>query len=96
MDRAQFEADLRREGYDVRDAEIKPDEHRAAHAHAFDVRFLVVNGSLTLVFDNNQRTYGPHDTCHVPAGTVHEEHTGADGVRYLVGRRPASPVIAAE
>jgi hypothetical protein len=27
---------------------------------------------------------------------MHEEHTGADGVRYLAGRRSASHVNAAE
>jgi hypothetical protein len=35
-------------------------------------------------------TYLPGDSCDVPAGTTHEEHTEADGVRYLAGRRPAA------
>ena len=90
MDRAEFEADLRREGYAVSEGEIKPDEHRAAHAHAFDARVMVLDGSITLVFGDDRHTYGPGDSCAVPAGTMHEEHTEADGVRYVSGRRTAA------
>ena len=96
MDRAEFEAELQREGYEVREGEIKPNEHREAHAHGFDARLFVLDGSITLVFGDNRCAYGPGDTCKVPAGTMHEEHTGADGVRYLAGRRSASHVNAAE
>jgi mannose-6-phosphate isomerase-like protein (cupin superfamily) len=90
MNRTEFEADLRREGYEVREGEIKPDEHRAAHAHGFDARLLVLDGSITLVFGDDRHTYGPGESCAVPAGTMHEEHTEADGVRYVSGRRSAA------
>ena len=40
MDRAEFEADLRREGYELREGEIEPNAHRGAHAHEFDARLL--------------------------------------------------------
>jgi mannose-6-phosphate isomerase-like protein (cupin superfamily) len=87
MTRAEFEAELRREGYEVREGEHKPHTHREAHAHGFDARLLVLDGSITLVFGNDRVTYGPGDSCTVPAGTMHEEHTEAEGVRYLAGRR---------
>jgi mannose-6-phosphate isomerase-like protein (cupin superfamily) len=87
MNRAEFEADLLREGYEVREGEIKPDIHREAHAHGFDARVFVLDGSITLVFGDDRHTYGPGDSCTVPAGTMHEEHTEADGVRYVAGRR---------
>ncbi len=90
MNRAEFEADLRREGYELREGEIKPNEHRGSHAHEFDARLFVLDGSITLVFGAERCTYGPGDSCNVPAGTMHEEHTEADGVRYLAGRRPAA------
>ena len=90
MNRSEFEADLRREGYEVREGEIKPDEHRAAHAHGFDARLLVLDGSITLVFGDDRQTFGPGDSCAVPAGTMHEEHTAADGVRYVSCRRSAA------
>ena len=89
MNRAEFEADLKRGGYEVREGGVEPNEHREAHTHDFDVRFLVLEGSITLLFGNDRRAYGPGDTGDVPAGTAHEEHTGADGVRYLIGRRAA-------
>jgi len=87
MTRAEFEAELVREGYEVREGEIKPHTHRQAHAHEFDARVLVLGGSITLVFGEDRVTYQPGDSCNVPAGTMHEEHTEADGVRYVSGRR---------
>lgn len=95
MDRKDFEADVQREGYELREGEIKPNEHREAHAHGFDARLFVLDGSLTLVFGDDRCSYGPGDSCAVPAGTRHEEHTGADGVRYLAARRSAAQATAA-
>jgi quercetin dioxygenase-like cupin family protein len=95
MNRAEFEASLRQEGYEVRDGEIEPHRHQGAHAHDFDARILVLDGSITLVFGTDRVTYRPGDSCTVPAGTMHEEHTEAGGMRYVSGRRapvPASPV----
>jgi mannose-6-phosphate isomerase-like protein (cupin superfamily) len=93
MDRAEFEADLLHEGYQIREGEIKPNEHRSAHAHGFDARLFVLEGSMTLVFGEERCHYGPGDSCNVPAGTLHEEHTEADGVRYLAGRRSAATAV---
>jgi mannose-6-phosphate isomerase-like protein (cupin superfamily) len=91
MTRAEFETELRREGYEIREGEFKPDHHKAAHAHDFDARVLVLDGSVTMVYGNDHVTYGPGDACTVPAGTMHEEHTGAVGARYVSGRRSTSP-----
>jgi mannose-6-phosphate isomerase-like protein (cupin superfamily) len=95
MNREEFEADVLREGYDLREGEIKPNEHRDAHAHGFDARLFVLDGSITLVFGEQRVVYKRGDTCMVPAGTMHEEHTEADGVRYLAARRSASHPTAA-
>jgi quercetin dioxygenase-like cupin family protein len=89
MNRAEFEADLRREGYEVREGGIDPNIHRQAHAHDFDARMMVLEGSITLVFSDKPCVYAPGDSCSVPAGTMHEEHTEAEGVRYVSGRRSA-------
>ena len=85
MDRAEFEADVRRECYELREGEIKPNVHRGSHAHEFDARLFVLEGSITLVFGADRGTYRPGASCNVPAG-MHQEHTEADGVRYLAGR----------
>ncbi len=95
MNKIEFEADLQREGYQIREGEIKPNEHRAAHAHDFDARLFVLDGSITIVLEGGRHTYGPGDSYLVPAGTLHEEHTDADGMRYSAGRRPAPHAGAA-
>jgi mannose-6-phosphate isomerase-like protein (cupin superfamily) len=92
MERAEFEADLRSEGYELREGEIEPNTHRGSHAHEFDARLFVLEGSLTLVFGAERCTYRPGDSCNVSAGTMHEEHTEGDGVRYLAGRRSVRAV----
>jgi len=94
MTRAEFEAGLVREGYAIREGEIKPHVDREAHAHDFDARVMVLDGSITLVFGTDRVTYGPGDSCSVPAGTMHEEHTDAEGVRFVSGRRAAVPGTA--
>jgi quercetin dioxygenase-like cupin family protein len=96
MNRAEFEAEVRREGYELREGKIEPNVHRGAHAHEFDARLFVLDGSITLVIGADRRTYRPGDSCNVPAGTMHEEHIEADGVRYLAGRRAAATVAAAK
>ncbi len=90
MERAEFEAWLERDGCELRHGEIKPDEHRPAHAHGFDTRLFVLDGSLTLVRGDDRTTFLAGDVCEVPANTPHEEHTDSDGVRYLAGRRAAT------
>jgi len=87
MTRVEFEAELRRDGYEVREGEVRPNVHREAHAHEFDARVFVLDGSITLVFGNDRVTYRPGDSCTIAAGTMHEEHTEADGMRYVSGRR---------
>jgi quercetin dioxygenase-like cupin family protein len=90
MNRAEFEADLLREGYEVREGSIEPHRHSEAHAHGFDARVFVLDGSITLVFGEKLCGYEPGNTYAVPAGTIHEEHTEANGVRYVAGRRSAA------
>ena len=90
MTRGEFESELRRDGYQVEEGEIKPHTHRELHVHEFDARVFVVDGSITMDFGTEKVTYRPGDACNVPAGTRHAEHTEADGVRYVFGRRPAA------
>jgi quercetin dioxygenase-like cupin family protein len=93
MNRAEFEAEAQREGYELREQQIEPNVHRDAHAHEFDARLLVLAGSLTLVIGGDRRTYR---TGTVLARTMHAQDTEADGVRFLLGRRPAVKPAAVE
>ncbi len=90
MTREEFEAAARRDGYELREAEVKPDEHRPAHTHPWDARLFILEGAFTLVFGDQTVVYRPGDVCEVRAGTVHEEHTGASGTRYVATRRAAA------
>ena len=95
MNRAEFEAEARGEGYEIREGEIKPNVHREPHTHDWDARLFVLDGSLTLVRGNGRETFGPGDSCSLSANTPHEEHTEADGVRYIAARRSAAEAEAA-
>lgn len=96
MNREEFEAELRRDGYDCREAEMPPNEHRPSHAHAFDARLFILSGVFTIGYGDKQVQYKPGDTCSVAAGTIHEEQTGAEGARYVAGRRQSARRTAAE
>ena len=87
MTRSEFESQVRREGSEVLEGEIKPHVHRELHAHDFDARLFVLDGIVTLDYGHERVTYRAGDCCNVPAGTLHAEHTETDGVRYVFGRR---------
>jgi hypothetical protein len=87
MTRAEFEAACLREGYEVGEGEIQAHVRRQPHAHDFDARLFVVDGSLPRVRGEDRVTYGPGEVCAVPAGTGPAEHTEADGARLVYGRR---------
>ena len=94
MNRAEFEADVRREGYDIREGSIEPNTHRATHVHEWDARLFVLDGHLTLVRGDSRETFGPGASCSLSAGTPHEEHTEADGVKYIAARRTPAQAAA--
>ena len=90
MDRLAFEAELRREGYQVLNGGLKPDFVNPDHSHDFDARVMVLGGEITITRDGKAETFRPGDSCIVPAGCVHAEHVGPEGVAYLAGRRSAA------
>jgi mannose-6-phosphate isomerase-like protein (cupin superfamily) len=96
MNRDSFEAELLRQDFEVREARIPPNQHRPPHTHEFDARLFIISGALTLVRGGTSETFGPGQSCDVPAGTPHEEVTGASGVHYLAGRRMPALARAAE
>lgn len=88
MDRTDFEAGLHAEGYlEVMDRRMEASTVNPEHAHEFDARLLVLEGDMTLHSGGEARTYRAGDTFAITAGRRHAEHAGAEGVRYLAGRR---------
>lgn len=58
-----------------------------AHQHSFDACALITAGEFTLLVDGVARRYAAGDVFRLPAGTVHGESAGPQGVNYLSGRR---------
>ena len=91
MDKAAFEAGLRGEGYgEVVERDMAAGTVNPMHTHEFDARVLVLGGEITIVRDGAAHTYREGESCEVPAGALHEERVGPQGVSYIAGRRNPS------
>jgi quercetin dioxygenase-like cupin family protein len=88
MDVKEFEAGLKRDGYQRIETKELPRGHQAAdHAHDFDVRALVLAGEITLTWSGAAQSFTAGQVFTMDAGCSHAEAVGPEGVRYLVGRR---------
>ena len=87
MDRLEFEAELRRDGFRIVNASLRPNMREANHCHDFDARLFVLGGEITITRDNNPETFRAGQCCEVLAGCMHAEHVGPEGVAYVSGRR---------
>lgn len=88
MDIASFETALQAEGYgNVETKQLPAAARNTEHAHPFEVRALVLEGQISLGVAGQVRTYAKGEVFTMPAGCGHTEEIGAEGVRYLVGRR---------
>ena len=91
MERVIFETELREQGYaEVVDRRMDANSVNAEHAHEFDARLLVLEGSMTITAEGTERTYRAGDTFTMSAGCRHSERSGPEGARYLAGRRYAA------
>ena len=92
MDRLEFEAELRRDGFSVVNASLKPNMKLGNHCHDFDARLLVLGGEITITRDNTAETFRAGQCCEVPAGCMHAEWVGPEGVAFISGRRRQGPL----
>lgn len=92
MDRLEFEAELRRDGFSVVYASLKPNMREANHCHDFDARLFVLGGEITITRDNSPETFRAGQCCEVLAGCMHAEQVGPEGVAYVSGRRRGGPM----
>lgn len=90
MNQGDFEADLRRQGYEVCYGGMKAGEVNPDHAHDWDARVMVIGGEITLTRAGKAETFRAGDSCAVRAGEVHAEQVGPHGVAYIAGRRAAA------
>ena len=87
MDKTEFEAELRRDGFRPVFASLRPNMKETNHCHDFDARLFVLGGEITITRDNKPETFRAGQCCEVPAGCMHTEQVGPEGVAYLSGRR---------
>jgi mannose-6-phosphate isomerase-like protein (cupin superfamily) len=96
MDQHEFAADLRRDGFRPVYASLRPHMTVANHCHDFDARLLVLGGEITITRDNTPETFRAGQCCEVPAGCMHTEQVGPEGVAYLSGRRRNGGALSRE
>jgi len=90
MNHSDFEADLRREGYQVFYGGLKADEVNTEHSHDWHARVMVIGGEITITRGGKAETFRVGDSCSVAAGEMHAEHVGPQGVAFIAGRRAAT------
>jgi len=91
MDTDTFKATLARDGYDdIEERAMAPGVFNDRHTHDFDVRALMIEGELTLAWNDHTQTFRAGEVFVMDAGCPHVEQFGSEGARYLVGRRHAS------
>ncbi len=87
MNQNEFEADLKREGYEVFYGGMQAGHVNPDHTHAWDARVMVIGGDITITRNGTAEKFGVGDRCAVSAGELHAEQVGAQGVAYIAGRR---------
>lgn len=87
MNQSEFEAELRREGYQIFYNGFRAGEVNAEHSHDWHARIMVIGGEITIARDGKTETFRAGDSCRVAAGELHVEHVGPQGVAFIAGRR---------
>lgn len=88
IDIEAFRAGLAADGFaEPVERALPPEGDNGTHTHPFEVRALVVEGSLTLRWDGREERYGPGGIFRMAANHPHSEEVGPEGVRYLSGRK---------
>jgi mannose-6-phosphate isomerase-like protein (cupin superfamily) len=64
-----------------------PNTFYAEHVHNEETAHVILSGDLTLIMNDEARTYTAGERCDVPAGAAHAARTGPRGCRYLIGER---------
>jgi quercetin dioxygenase-like cupin family protein len=89
MNQSEFEAELRRDGYQVFYGGLRAGMLNPEHAHDWDARVMVIGGELTLTRAGAAETFRMGDSCAVAAGELHTEQVGPQGVAFIAGRKGA-------
>ena len=80
MNQNEFEAELRRDSYQVVYNGFSPGTVNAEHTHDWDARLMILGGEITITRRGKAETFRAGDTCSAAAGEPHTEHVGPQGV----------------
>lgn len=85
MDEEQFREHLRKLGYgEPKILELEPNMDGEMHTHEFSALGMVVRGQSTIQFEERLVTNDVGEFTEIPAGTIHCERTGPEGVTVLL------------
>ena len=88
MNTEQFQRLLEQEGFpEPVEVEQAPNSQLSNHEHLFEVRALVIQGSIDITIHGKSRTYQAGDVFELGFKEVHSESYGAEGVKYLASRK---------
>jgi quercetin dioxygenase-like cupin family protein len=88
MNHQTFHDELKANGFDEAVGIDRPVGYAMGeHQHPFDACALITAGDITLVVEGVSRHYRVGDVFRLPAGTLHLEAAGPEGVSFLSGRR---------
>jgi quercetin dioxygenase-like cupin family protein len=88
MNRDQFIHTLEREGYpDPVEVLREPNGHLDHHTHPFEVKALVLSGSIELTINGSTSHYSAGSVFHLGFEELHSETYGPQGVHYLAARK---------
>ena len=87
MDRQQFEAELQKDGFSVREASMDAGTFNADHTHPFDARLFILDGEISVSYEGQTKTCRAGDVFSLDANILHSESVGPNGVSYVAGRR---------
>lgn len=87
MTEQEFRATLERDGFEVTEVVREADLENDDHTHEFEARALVLDGEISVITADKTTTCRAGDTFSLNAGVVHRERYGAEGARFVLGRK---------
>ena len=86
MDRETFEAELKRDGYDIQTNTTPGVKVNPEHSQPYDVRAMVIQGALTLTRDGATRTRRARRRRRASDATTRTYATGGSNARRITSR----------
>ena len=68
------------------EVEMKPEQYLDRHSHNWDVDLIILEGSLSIVVNNDIKKLYPGDRYKLKKKIEHTEFSGKSGVKFLTAR----------